>query len=630
MHRHRVLLLNAANMESFPVYPYAFIQVPATARRANIEVVCQDLLGIPTAEWPGTIKGLQEQHKPAMFLITLRNTDSMNFANYHLNGQGKESGKAYFPIEETKTLIDTIRNISDKPITVGGFGFSLLAKELMSVLRPDFGVFGGADEFFLHFQDIIQGEYHQVANLLYFKDGEVIANKRIYFPPSQEIEYTPEAIKELLAFYDRFPEPGYKGAPVEIMRGCNHTCVFCCEPFVAGRTVQYRDLRTIIGEIELLVEKGITEMYLISSELNPEGNVFILQLADRINAFNDGQPATRRMSWFGANYLLKFDSVDYRRLSASGFTGGWFDITGLDDRNAQAMRTPYRNATLVGHLKNYLQYQQEGVDLPDADASVLEENEGLPAATSSEDQTVRWTMFLGNPSSTMETIRETIAMANREGLAGSFNSCHIVRPIRVFDYQNPSGETLEVTFSINSQLQRVAYQQTLPSFAYPPSLLKHLGTEAAIEKLFNHISDTYLSRQFEETRDWPGFLEERELEVFVGNSLQYEDRSSPKQVRELIDGFLQDFFQEHSRDLAAIGLPSTYSELERLTPYTLAGALYHRWDSESGVRGALCEQLRIGPGDERQQLVDFFVKTILYRFNIRLTPEYKFLFVSPG
>jgi hypothetical protein len=619
MHKHRVLLLNAANMESFPVYPYAFVQVPAVARRANIEVVCQDLLAIPAAEWPGTIKRLQEQHEPAMFLITLRNTDSMNYVDYQPEGLGKDAGKAYFPIEETKRLIDTIRALSDKPITVGGFGFSILAKELMSLLRPDFGVVGGADEFFLHFQDIIQGDYRQVANLLYFIGDEVVANERIYFPPSPEIEYTPQGIKEMMAFYDRFPEPGFKGAPLEIMRGCNHACVFCCEPFVAGRKVQYRELETIMGEIELLVENGITEMYMISSELNPEGNDFVLQLAERIEAFNEQQPATRQVTWFGANYLLKFDYDDHRRLYASGFTGGWFDITGLDDRNARAMRTPYRNDTLLSHLKDYLQYQREEVDHSAAIASGVR-----------EDEAVRWTMFLGNPASTMETVRETIARANHEGLATSFDRCYIVRPIRVFDYEEPSGETLEVTFSINNRLQHVAYQQSMPSFAYPAALLKHLGSEAAIESMFDHIGETYLSRHYEETRDWPAFLEEQAPELLAGHSPGMGERPSPEQAKERIDGFLREFLRNYRAELAAAGLPSTWAGLEQLTPYTMAAALYGRWDSESAVREALCEQMRIGPDDERQQLVDFFVKTILYRFGVQMIPEYRALFEVPS
>ena len=216
----KLLLLNASNMDSFPVYPYAFIQVTAVARRANIEVACQDLLGIAQEAWPQIIRDLQRRHKPAMFLITLRNTDSMNYRDYRRD-EG-EKGSGYFPIAQTKALIDTIRTVTNVQIAVGGFGFTLLAQELMPILRPDFGVCGSPDAFFLHFEEILHRDYRHVANLLYFQGDAVVANRRILFPPAPHTEYTPQAIEEMFAFYEKFPKPGFQGAPVEIMRGCNH------------------------------------------------------------------------------------------------------------------------------------------------------------------------------------------------------------------------------------------------------------------------------------------------------------------------------------------------------------------------------------------------------------------------
>ena len=71
---HKTLLLNVSNMETYPVYPYAFIQVLAIARRAGVQVVCKDLLGIAQEEWGNTIQDLITRHDPEMFLITLRNT----------------------------------------------------------------------------------------------------------------------------------------------------------------------------------------------------------------------------------------------------------------------------------------------------------------------------------------------------------------------------------------------------------------------------------------------------------------------------------------------------------------------------------------------------------------------------
>ncbi|MEA3439181.1 MAG: hypothetical protein U9R58_02760, partial [Chloroflexota bacterium] len=127
--------------------------------------------------------------------------------------------------------------------------------------------------------------------------------------------------------------------------------------------VQYRDLSAVMADIEILADQGVSRLYMISSELNPEGNEFLLELAGRIQAFNDEQPEERRAAWFGANFLLTLSAGEYERLYRSGFTGGWFDPTALDDQNASAMRTPYRNESLITHLKTYTQFERRRLGL---------------------------------------------------------------------------------------------------------------------------------------------------------------------------------------------------------------------------------------------------------------------------
>lgn len=145
---NKIIFLNASNMESFPVYPYSFIQVPAIARKFEIDVICQDFLGFPQENWSDIIRQLISYHQPDIILITLRNTDSLTATDYDKSPSGDEDTIPYFPIEQTKNLISTIRNSSSLKIVLGGFGFSVLPEEMMNYLKPDFGVFGGPDEFF--------------------------------------------------------------------------------------------------------------------------------------------------------------------------------------------------------------------------------------------------------------------------------------------------------------------------------------------------------------------------------------------------------------------------------------------------------------------------------------------------
>ena len=198
--KRKVILLNASNMESYPVYPYAFIQVPAVARLYDVEIICQDLLGVHLVDWEKLLHKLLSDHDPAMILITLRNTDSMVAADYDPESLNKSQRKAYFPIERTRKLIAAIREITDKKIAVGGFAFSLLADDLIRYLQPDFGVFGGPDGFFEHFDEIQTGAHSHVPNLLYFQDGDLVSNDRCFYPPYRGTEYTSSKVKERMSF----------------------------------------------------------------------------------------------------------------------------------------------------------------------------------------------------------------------------------------------------------------------------------------------------------------------------------------------------------------------------------------------------------------------------------------------
>jgi hypothetical protein len=657
MFGQKVILLNASNMDTHPVYPYAFIQVPAVARQAGIEVICKDLLGIPHERWKQTIRTLIERHDPAMILITLRNTDSLGAQDYERDGLKEGGTSAYFPIERTKELIAAIRAVSDLKIAVGGFGFSLLPNELMHYLRPDFGVLGGPDAFFAHFEDIKNGNLDKVASLLFFQEDQLISNPRILYPPLADAEYTSQVIEAMMEFYTAFPSPGFQGASVEIMRGCSHSCVFCAEPYSVGTKVRYRDLSAVMRDIEILVDHGITQIYIVSSELNPEGNEFILQLADRIQSFNESQTEDRKIAWFGANYLLNFKSDEYERLYRSGFTGGWFDITALDDENARAMRTPYRNERLLAHLKTCAECGRRQLDLRRAQKA-LQSEAMVRAGDGRENEFVRWSMFLGNPATTIETIRNTLQTANREGLPNLFDRCGIEGITRVFDYEEPTEATLAATYSVTVDLERTSYQQLLPSFAYPPVLLQDF-TEKEISEMYNHIAETYLSKKYQQTREWHSFVKQVATAASISNWVvelsNVQEAHLPAHVRQTTGGSaFHELFAEKPQEgdihldesqakeavdwlvlacleafpsfFESIGLPSTAEELDRITPYELAIAVFSRWDFAEEL--ALKTQSVLP--EWKRDLLQFCVQAILYRFNILIKPKYRQLFVSTG
>lgn len=635
----KVLLLNASNMETFPVFPYAFIQISAIARRAGIEVISKDLLGILPTDWAETAQELVAQHEPAMILITLRNTDSLGANDYQPRDSQNGTPPPYFPIEQTKILIAAIRTVTNLKVVVGGFGFSVFPDQLMQYLRPDFGVFGGPDEFFTHFNVIQNGQLDQVTNLLYFDNENLVVNPRSFFPPFAGLEYTSALIEAMLTFYEEYPEPGLHGAAVEIVRGCPHTCVFCSEPLVKGYEVQYRDLDYVMQDIALLVEHGISKIYIVSSELNPGGNQFILELADRIQIFNDSQPLERKITWFGANYLLGFSAKEYERLYASGFTGGWFDLTALDDENARAMRTPYRNRTVIENLKirnkAKRKYQAETTD---------EDKKNLP---------LHWTMFLGNPATTVTTIRNTLHTANEAKIPQLYDGCGLNPHIRVFDYEGPDAATLAVTYSVDTKLKRIPYNQLKPSFAYPPALLKDFS-EMEIVELFKHIGETYLSTGYTTTRDWLAFLNEHtskdelanwlaELSALTATPLPEdvdveglftywppEDdlrETYAKQAWQVVEFVLTVCLAVFPEFFTTASLPDTVADLAETTPYAMAQVIFSHADSEETFTKYLMTYVESYSPEWQCQSLLFSARAMLYKFNILLNPKYRGLFL---
>ena len=300
-----LLLLNASNYPGQPIYPYAFVQVSALARRQGLHVVRHDFLETPASEWLPTLAHLVSSCQPRMVGFHIRQADSQYIAQYKRISYATPSAIRYFPVDDTKLLIEEVRRRTSVPIVVGGFGFSVHTHRMLEFLRPDYGVCGDPDAFFDVFDALARRDVslaQQVPNLIY-RDGDGYRhNHRAYFPPLPFPEYDDNVFSELCRFYasrNRRLSLGLFGdadVPVEVARGCPCSCYFCTEPHVKGRRIRHRDLDAIMEDVAFLAARDVRCVWFVCSEINMGGMDFALNLAARMDAFNS-QRGHRRMLW---------------------------------------------------------------------------------------------------------------------------------------------------------------------------------------------------------------------------------------------------------------------------------------------------------------------------------------------
>jgi hypothetical protein len=508
--QRKVLLLNASNLNTALTYPYAFIQVSEIAARYGIHTVRKDLYGISEDQWERYLQNLIHKDSFDMILITLRNTDAVDVNDYITGSPNNNKTPNYYPIQATKLLIQVLRSLTELPIVIGGFAFSIMPEKLMNHLNPDYGVIGGPDAFFEHFEDILNNQnLNQIANLIYFQTNTLQKGPSQFFPPAYRQEYSEEIIKELQAFNTKFAgETLDHTIPIEVSRGCPKNCLICSEPLVKGRKVRYRDLDVIEDEINFLRKYQLNQLCLICSELNTESNEFVLNLADRIIEINEEREDYEKVSWYSL-HLMTFSTETLRHLRKAGFKGTFnpLPVSSLDDYNLAANKAPHTSDDIIHFFTQAKKVVKEEYRHTGEKFYPLEERIfRVPQTLNSDDFVKSWNIFLGNIDTTLETIRVTIKRADETKLNQCFDSCYVNKATRIYDFMEPTEEVLKHTWASVNGVIKNSYNELYPSFTYPPALLRHFGSAEVLNEFLDLVGDTYLSQKHLFKKDWNWFL----------------------------------------------------------------------------------------------------------------------------
>ncbi len=497
-----ILFLNLSNLPGRPVYPYAFVQVSALARRVGLSVIRWDGLELSLQHKLECIAQLIKNHQPRAIAFTVRQADSVAADNYISIDAKTPAKNPWFPLEETRAAILHVRQLTDAKIFVGGFNFTVNSVSAAEYLQPDFGILGEPDEFFLHFDEVLNGRTEGISNLLYRANGKWQQNQRIFWGPLDDIEYSEDIIDEIFRFHGErtlrnahlqsvpglgsYKDTGISIA-IEIARGCPCACVFCCEPKVKGTTVRLRNLDVIEAEIHNLLRYGLRYYWFICSELNFAKD-HVLELAERVIRINEA--LANPIFWRSYFLPVKFNKDEFRLLLRSGLLiEQSAPFSTLSDENLKQMREPYRVRHALAHIKN-----------------LMELNEEPEFAARRQPRWVLWS-WLGNPYATLDSIRTTLETFTQNKLDLKFDEADSYPALRVYECLDNLPEEARQQVITVTQNEETPKTLIHPSYYYNFKLVEHFGGIGEVHNFMQYARETFLSRYYRLTRNWRLFVQ---------------------------------------------------------------------------------------------------------------------------
>jgi len=193
---------------------------------------------------------------PELVAIGMRNIQNAAYT-------GLDSQLNYY-----EELIGSIRKITSAPIVLGGSGFSVMPRELMDRLRPDYGISGEGEESFPQLAVALEAGgagLESIGNLHRLSDEGIVSN-----PASAkffDLRNSPNLDRTLLdpRYYER-----YGIDSIQTKRGCPLTCAYCTYPIIEGRVGRLREPSAVVDEMFQALDQHpeIHHFFIVDSVFN--------------------------------------------------------------------------------------------------------------------------------------------------------------------------------------------------------------------------------------------------------------------------------------------------------------------------------------------------------------------------
>ena len=235
----------STNRERFPQVsiPIGPACIAAALREQGHQVEILDLCFEPKIE-EAVIAHL-ERYAPELVGISLRNTENNEL--FHC--------RSY--LEETKSIVETVKKHSRAKIVIGGAAFALFPEELMRYLELPHGIAGDGEMAFPLFVRYLQGEGElgSIPGICYWDEKGVVVNPAAKIRDFARLPFPAYDLLDLQRYLAEVP-----ALPIEGKRGCDLACSFC--PDGADEDgCRLRAPKLVVDEMEFMAKEHGTRRF---------------------------------------------------------------------------------------------------------------------------------------------------------------------------------------------------------------------------------------------------------------------------------------------------------------------------------------------------------------------------------
>jgi radical SAM superfamily enzyme YgiQ (UPF0313 family) len=318
----KVLLVNPNEMKP-PVAPIGLDYIASSLASVGFVVDLIDLCF--ASSFKEALDTYFKDYDPLAIGVTVRNTDDC----YYLSQD--------FIIPRIKEIADYIKGKTQRPIILGGVGFSVIPEPILAYVGAEVGIWGDGEKALPALAKRLAAgdDYYAIPGLIFRKDGRYHSNP----PELPELLNLPLPRREAVDNPRYFREGGMGG--VETKRGCEQKCIYCADPLAKGRRYRLRPPSVVADEIEALLAHGVDNLHLCDSEFNLPYH-HAVGICEEIIRRGLG----KKLSWYAYLSPVPFTEELARLMLQAGCRGINFGVDHGADRMLKNLGRPFTAADI--------------------------------------------------------------------------------------------------------------------------------------------------------------------------------------------------------------------------------------------------------------------------------------------